>query len=326
MNVSGIRCDGAEMLLPDLVLPSRVNQRWQHSGIDSPEHCQDKKRFYNYAHTIDYVYNDRGFRDDQWPESLCELQNAIWCIGDSFTVGIGQPLDHIWPQVLSRRLQKRTINISMDGASNDWIYRIASNINKHINPKLMIVMWSYTHRRESADARLDDEKRRMYSGPYESTEQDFQHWLNLKSRLQEHCNNVIQCAIPLFHSGTVSARQNLDTIKQDWLRLKDPSWPKCPENLLDLDALPDYIKSELQNLHGYYDVIKAKLLAADLGKYDLLDDVIFIDQQLDWARDYHHFDILTSNWVVDRIVQTMEISDFSRIDPLPASDNQLFLV
>jgi len=34
----------------------------------------------------------------------------------------------------------------------------------------------------------------------------------------------------------------------------------------------------------------------------LPDDVIYVDPQLDYARDYHHFDILTSEWLVDQIV------------------------
>jgi hypothetical protein len=122
------------VILPDFQLSSRANQQWQYSGIDTLEHCSNKQHFLSYPHLVEYVYNQRGFRDEEWPDSLDELKNAIWCVGDSFTVGIGQPFAHIWPQVLSKSLARRTINVSMDGASNDWIFRKACQIIDKINP------------------------------------------------------------------------------------------------------------------------------------------------------------------------------------------------
>ena len=58
------------MILPDFLLPSRVNKRWEFSGIDSIEQCLDKNHFKNYPHPITYSYNSRGFRDNEWPESI----------------------------------------------------------------------------------------------------------------------------------------------------------------------------------------------------------------------------------------------------------------
>ena len=240
MSVPGTVCAGVGMILPDLIIPTRVHQRWQYSGIDSLEYCHDKKHFLEYPYPVDYRFNSRGFRDTEWPESLQELQDAAWCVGDSFTVGLGQPYAHIWPQVLSRRLNRRTINVSMDGASNDWIYRRALQIHQEINPRLMIVMWSYTHRRESSDCSLGDEQRRLHFSQ-ETSEQDLQHWLNLMTKLRTLPGHLIYSTIPRF----------------------DP------------------------------------LLESD--KKALPDDVIYVDPPLDYARDHHHFDTLTSRWFVDQI-------------------------
>ena len=137
------------MILPDFILPSRINQHWEYSGIDSIEQCLNKKHFKSYPHKIEYRYNSRGFRDTEWPETLEKLKNSIWCVGDSFTVGIGSPVEHTWSYQVGQKLNTRTINISMDGASNNWIARKAQQIIDTIGPKFLVVHWSYISRREA---------------------------------------------------------------------------------------------------------------------------------------------------------------------------------
>lgn len=315
MNVCGTVCAGAGMILPDLILPSRANQRWQYSGIDSPEHCLDKKHFDLYPFAIDYQYNNRGFRDHEWPTQLQDLREAIWCIGDSFTVGIGQPFDHIWPQVLSRRSHTRTIAVAMDGASNDWIYRRAKQIQTEISPRLMIVMWSYTHRREHANNEWSDEQRMLFS-VRASAEQDFQHWLDLVSKLRDWRGNMIECMIPDFQSLISFTKQPPKSISMQWAAIKDPGWPRCPENLVEFDALPDHILKELNDLHGCYNSMRSLFVSLDIAMRMMngldSDSFIPITERLDWARDHHHFDIATSEWLVDKILHRMGSLDFSR--------------
>lgn len=139
------------MYLAGTRIISRANENSLFSGIDSIECIPNskKKHFKNYPYKIQYQYNSRGFRDQEWPESLDELQNSIWCLGDSFTDGVGLPFPHIWPQVLQQITNLQTINVSLDGASNNWIARHARAIIDEINPKNLIVQWSYSHRREA---------------------------------------------------------------------------------------------------------------------------------------------------------------------------------
>ena len=136
------------MILPDFILPTRQNQIWTESGIDSLDDCLDKKHFKSYPYPIEYRYNSRGYRDAEWPEDVSELENAIWCFGDSFTVGIGSPVEHTWAHLLQQHTNRRVINISMDGASNNWISRKAVEVLQLIKPKIIILHWSFTHRRE----------------------------------------------------------------------------------------------------------------------------------------------------------------------------------
>jgi hypothetical protein len=114
------------------------------SGIDTLEECCDKDHYLSYTKDVSYRYNSKGFRDHEWPE---DLSDVVWCVGDSFTVGIGQPFEETWPQVLENKLGKRCINIGEDRCANDRIQSRVNEIIRKYKPRLMVVMWSYMHRR-----------------------------------------------------------------------------------------------------------------------------------------------------------------------------------
>ena len=296
MNGRGTLCHGADVILPDLILPSRVNQRRLYSGIDSPKNCDDKQHFQNYPYTVDYVFNSRGFRDHEWPDTLHALRQAIWCLGDSFTVGLGQPYTHIWPQVLATAIGRRCINISMDGASNDWIWRKARDIWTAIQPTNMVIMWSYTHRRELPAASLSDEARVLHAIDA-SDEQDLAHWTDLVNKVHKMDRDIVQCVIPQFHPDPNAKLQII------WQAVKGQDWPRCPRILAEFESLPEWIVVELKNLHSCYSNLKRLLLPPHCADAESsLQDIIYITNRLDWARDHHHFDILTSQWVVDQIM------------------------
>jgi hypothetical protein len=298
------------MILPDLVLPSRANGNWQYSGIDCLEHCRDQQHFLAYGHHVDYAFNSRGFRDQEWPTDMDELRSAIWCVGDSFTVGIGQPIQHTWPYLLSKATGRRTVNVSMGGASNDWIFRRARDIQSTLSPTV-VVMWSYTHRCELADADLDDEQRRVPVSRH-SAQQDFQHWCDLVHELP---NDVTQCVIPDFHGWDPKPHAWFQLMQQ-WNAVAGPDWPKCPTSLRELGALPLWIRNELQQVHRCLSRLEqlASQVAEDHSVEFPRRDVIYITEQLDWARDHHHFDILTAQWLVDRIVARWCDGTISRND------------
>ena len=128
------------VLTPDGVgIPESKN-----SGMDTLERCYDKDHYLSYTKGISYRYNSRGFRDHEWPE---DLSDVVWCVGDSFTVGIGQPFEETWPQVLEKKIGKKCLNIGEDGCSNDTMALRTQEICKLHSPKLVVVMWSYFARR-----------------------------------------------------------------------------------------------------------------------------------------------------------------------------------
>jgi hypothetical protein len=117
-------------------------------------------------------------------------------VGDSFTSGIGSPYQHMWTQVLQSRINRRTINISMDGASNEWIARRAVDIMRQVRPRNLVIMWSYLHRRESTDESLDDLGRRQHHIA-SSYEEDVDNFFACVDRaVRPYADKVIHGLIP----------------------------------------------------------------------------------------------------------------------------------
>ena len=144
----------------EFVLTETANAFEVTCGIDSLEHCKDVAHYKTYSKSVIYSYNSFGYRDEEWP---ADLINSIWCVGDSFTVGLGQPYDETWVKLIEKKTGKRTINVSMNGASNDWIAKRVQSIIDNFNPRIILIQWSYVHRRENKDdAVTTDEARRIH--------------------------------------------------------------------------------------------------------------------------------------------------------------------
>jgi hypothetical protein len=178
-----------------LVVSSKINYISESEGVDSLNSCRDKKYWKEYPHNIVYQYNSRGFRDQEWPE---DLKSAIWCVGDSFTLGLGQPYHHIWPVVLSKQLNINTVNISMNGASNDWMTDKIKIICQQVAPKIIIVQWSHIHRRQDKNIFLTDEERRIHYN--EDNFEDFENTIDCIKSTEDNkqSTNIIHSYIPKF--------------------------------------------------------------------------------------------------------------------------------
>ncbi len=283
------------MILPDFVLTSRVNTQMDYSGIDSIERCFDKKHFKNYPYKVNYVYNSRGFRDAEWPDSVEELKNAIWCIGDSFTVGLGSPLEHTWLYLLQQKTGRRCINVSMDGASNEWIARKTQAIIEEINPIDIVIMWSYSHRREIKDVSLIDEDRRTHI----ETTSALENIINFKSCIDSVSHSdITHSAIPNAYNSRNFLINYINTLYNN---VADMSWPKEITNRTKFESIPLYILNELKFKFKIYNEISECIDVIE--ELDYCDRVYKTKQvpQLDYARDYHHFDLVTAKWLVEQI-------------------------
>jgi len=279
-------------ILPNLILRSRIN------GIDNIERCHNKQHFLSYPHDITYCYNSRGFRDAEWPNNLKELQQAIWCVGDSFTVGIGSPLEHTWPWLLSEKTGQRTINFSLDGGSNDWMARCVNLIQKEIDPKNIVVMWSYVHRREHKNQNWKMEDRRLH---YDNSD-NLEDLRNLESNMAMiTTSKLIQLAIPGY-----TKIEDYQAVWRDyqlvWQSIRGMDWPSLvPSTPDELLALPKFVQLELKEKKFQLWNDLEKSMEQQLLQSKLENNFIKV-HRLDLARDGHHFDQITSQWVVDQIM------------------------
>ena len=237
------------MILPKLKLRTFSKQHLEYSGLDTLEECFDKEHFLNYPYSVEYKYNSRGFRGPEWPS---DLTNICWCVGDSFTAGLGSPYNHTWHYVLSEKSQLQTINVSMDGASNSWICRKTLELLS-IKPKNIIIQWSYIHRRESDNTNESDEIRRIYS---------------INTTIEEDIQNIIDCI--------------------------------------------NKIESAKQQTNIIHTFIPACVPYTEKERFDKLIEKMNIQvvsfEQIDKARDGHHYDIQTSRNLVEKLLESKYIN------------------
>jgi hypothetical protein len=268
--------------------------------MDMPEHCWQPQHFNTYPHTVIYQFNSRGFRDDEWPQ---DLDQAIWCLGDSFTVGFGSPREHTWPWLLGEHTLLRTINISMDGASNDWIARRGCQILSAVKPELLVIQWSYTHRRElpiqDTAAEINQRWRQFY--------QDIraQHWPNCESF--ESFSDLplgIQKEIqqdPYWPTLITADDHNrrLDNPGRDAILNDDLNCENFFENVHRIESAKDRTQIIHTFIPGFtpdsarmHEILEFRMPGLWLPEI----------RQQDFARDGHHYDIITATCLVDDII------------------------
>lgn len=216
-----------------------TNCSFRNIGIDSVEECLNIEHYKNYTKEVNYIFNSNGFRDEEWPTNL---KNKIWCVGDSFSMGLGQPYDETWPMLLQKKLNERCIRITEDGCSNDLIAMRSQFIINNYKPKLLIVMWSYFWRRFLNGKNIHYVKR-------QSPKDDLNNFIDnclLVNQFDKVINFIIpDCFIDDIHIKNASKLIQQNSVKQ----------------------LPELIEIE----------------------------------QLDYARDGHHFDVRTSERIVEII-------------------------
>lgn len=280
-------------ILPDLRLKSRENVECLYLSSDDPAYVKDINWFNSYPYQFKYSFNSRGFRDAEWPHTVEELKNSIWCFGDSAVTGVGAPVEHSWPYVLQSVTGSRTINISMDGASNEWIARRAAQVIAEIDPKNIIIMWTYLHRRESKDHTQSDEARRIW---------------HTKCSDDADLENFKQCVVPFLRAGiqnyTISEPNQYSSWLSIWDEVKGPDWPSRPQTTQEFLQLPKWICDELKKFGVYKKLSNAistdepfNRLCRDLG----INPITEIDK----ARDGYHFDVLTSTQIAKTMAQNI---------------------
>jgi hypothetical protein len=185
-------------------------------------------------------------------------------------------------------LGRRTINLSLDGASNNWIARIGSAILAEFPNAVIVTQWGFLHRRE-----LSAEE-------------------SLKRGFPEFYKAVADHSWPLCN--------NLDDFKElpEWIQQEIKqlrNWPDClttSENrrahYVNSTTEEDVVNTQLcmQQLQG--NIVHSAIPDWAPPGIDLNYGNIILTNQLDRARDYFHYDILTSTALVDQIIPALALN------------------
>lgn len=305
---------GYMMILPDFKLHSRINLIEKYTGIDTIELCLDDATFKNYPYDFVYQYNSRGFRDAEWPN---DLKNSIWCIGDSYTVGLGAPIEHTWPYILQQQIS-RTINVSMDGASNQWISRKTVRLINEITPKIIVLQWSYIHRRELEINRLHEIVKERCNNEWDSFFNQIKGptWKNYHLADFYHMPDSIRNEIIEVHMKNYSSRLNqwLESLDSNNWELFDEDRRLHYTKTTEIDDYDNFIKNfELvEHLCKNKDITLVHSFIPDFAKSSTQEkiletiltqsnNIVMPFKKLDVARDGHHYDKFTATYYVDQI-------------------------
>ena len=241
-------------------------------GIDEP-FTKDTtyERWHAYpVQNFTYNYNDWGFRGNDYKEYIG--QPVIICLGDSFTVNIGGPIEHSWPSLLAKHFPIPTLNLGMDGAGNDAIKLLYYRACDLFDVQFTFVMYSFMHRR------LINNK--FYQRVNEDTD-------NYDYFAEQRIANAIECVLPswcwepnteLEHLKSenlfmLSAKgwqlfsddvgiDRVCVIEKSYNNLRGTDWPTYEQFVSGADIHPDmlteqfgdFIQPELQykNRDGYH--------------------------------------------------------------------------
>lgn len=297
------------MILPDFVLLSRVSLNEKFTGIDSEEHCLNPQWFKQYPHSVTYDYNSRGFRDEEWPDNLAQ---AIWCFGDSFTVGLGSPHSHTWPSVLQRKIHTQCINVSLDGASNQWIARKIVSLSQSLQPRCVVVHWSYIHRRESSVSALtktlDGHWREFYHKIKDPSWPDCFSVAEFDQLPEFIKQEIVEIhAVPAEHA-LLNHRLAAGVLDDESRRLHfDANGDESADVQDTINCIDRVHASGLRVIHSFIPGFATDSAAAKI--IDHLDQLqccyVPLFQKLDIARDGLHYDIKTAVHLTQQIIKLL---------------------
>ena len=247
------------MLINDLrYFEHRSNYHNKYSGMDRPtQSARLQCDFEEYPiQDFDYQYNSWGFRGTDYKQYIGKPVNI--CLGDSFTVNLGGPVEHSWCSQLAKHFDIPTVNLGMDGAGNDAIKLVYNRACKVFDVQNTFVMYSFLHRRLANGEFIQD---------VIGDKENFEYFL-------EQCiPNAIECALPgwcwsdeekefLFDKGIYfldvpyfSDDQTMDrkVIEESKYNiLRGPDWPTLEQFIQGAEPHPDMFTKQFGKFVSYH--------------------------------------------------------------------------
>jgi hypothetical protein len=95
---------------------------------------------------ITYRFNSFGFRCDEFTE----VPTAMF-LGCSLTIGLGLPLNAVWPELVSSSMNLKCANLGVASGAPDTAFRFCHGYIDRIKPKIVIYMTPPSGRFEISD-------------------------------------------------------------------------------------------------------------------------------------------------------------------------------
>ena len=248
------------MLIGDLeYFEGKANLVRATSGMDCPESCvAGATWWHSYPYQdFDYQFNSWGFRGPEYEQHIGKPVNI--CLGDSFTVNMGGPIEHSWSSQLAQHLNIPTLNLGMDGAGNDAIKLVYDRACEIFDVQNTFVMYTYLHRRLA------------YNNFTLEVHNDSK---NFKYFLEQRIPNSFECALPIwtfndnemsflnslglyaFNESTkyyadykhiVDQERELYISKNSYNNLRSNEWPTYKQFIEGAPPHPDMLTKEFGN-------------------------------------------------------------------------------
>lgn len=122
---------------------------------------------------ITYKINSQGFRSEEFDSSA----PSVVTLGCSYSIGIGLPLESIWPTLIGQKLGLTVWNLSWAGTSADTCFMLAQYWIPVLRPKLVVMCAPPKHRVDLITEDPQWPHNTYMPGMNNITDQAIQQWL-----------------------------------------------------------------------------------------------------------------------------------------------------
>jgi hypothetical protein len=132
-------------------IPSDSQENFQINSKDPAKYQLLVDHGWNTPTSIPYVINKHGFRCDEFETNV---ENVV-TLGCSFTMGIGLPVETIWPSLVSQALGLKLYNLAWGGNSADTCFRLSEYWLPILKPSVVCMLTPPPTRVEIIDDNKD---------------------------------------------------------------------------------------------------------------------------------------------------------------------------
>jgi hypothetical protein len=117
-------------------MPTDTQESFERMMQDPVHHQYFEQQGWLEPNAITYKINSHGFRSEEFETD----QPCVLALGCSYTMGIGLPVESLWPSLIGAKLNLKVYNLGWGGSSADTCYRLARYWIPALKPQLVAVL------------------------------------------------------------------------------------------------------------------------------------------------------------------------------------------